>query len=86
MIFSIFLCCRGGKFITVGDRIRLPDDVTMGYIIEHLLKKKLTVVEQFHSHLEALKFLNKDTLHEQVSRDKPRWLKFHHFLAAKQPD
>lgn len=39
----------------------------MGYIIEHLLKKQLTVVEQFHSHLEILKFLNKDTLHDQVS-------------------
>ncbi|XP_024945567.1 fringe glycosyltransferase isoform X2 [Cephus cinctus] len=57
----------GGKFITVGDRIRLPDDVTMGYIIEHLLKKQLTVVEQFHSHLEPMKFLNRDTFHEQVS-------------------
>ena len=57
---------RGGKFITVGDRIRLPDDVTMGYIIEHLLKKQLTVVEQFHSHLEPMKFLNKDTFDEQV--------------------
>ncbi|XP_015121360.1 fringe glycosyltransferase isoform X1 [Diachasma alloeum] len=57
----------GGKFITVGDRIRLPDDVTMGYIIEHLLKKQLTVVEQFHSHLEPMKFLNEDTFHEQVS-------------------
>ncbi|XP_026826014.1 fringe glycosyltransferase isoform X2 [Ooceraea biroi] len=57
----------GGKFITVGDRIRLPDDVTMGYIIEHLLQKQLTVVEQFHSHLEPMKFLNKDTFHEQIS-------------------
>nr|XP_031849800.1 fringe glycosyltransferase-like [Nomia melanderi] len=57
----------GGKFITVGDRIRLPDDVTMGYIIEYLLKKQLTVVEQFHSHLEPMKFLNKDTFAEQVS-------------------
>ncbi|XP_057325172.1 fringe glycosyltransferase [Microplitis mediator] len=57
----------GGKFITVGDRIRLPDDVTMGYIIEHLLKKQLTVVEQFHSHLEPMKFLNNDTFHEQIS-------------------
>lgn len=56
----------GGKFITVGDKIRLPDDVTMGYIIEYLLKKQLTVVEQFHSHLEPMKFLNKDTFHEQV--------------------
>lgn len=60
------LSFRGGKFITVGDRIRLPDDVTMGYIIEHLLKKQLTVVEQFHSHLEPMKFLNKDTFDEQV--------------------
>ncbi|XP_012282368.1 fringe glycosyltransferase isoform X2 [Orussus abietinus] len=57
----------GGKFITVGNRIRLPDDVTMGYIVEHLLKKQLTVVEQFHSHLELMRFLNKDTFHEQVS-------------------
>ncbi|XP_043252350.1 fringe glycosyltransferase [Colletes gigas] len=57
----------GGKFITVGDRIRLPDDVTMGYIIEYLLKKQLTVVEQFHSHLEPMKFLNKDTFADQVS-------------------
>lgn len=58
----------GGKFITVGDRIRLPDDVTMGYIIEYLLKKQLTVVEQFHSHLEPMKFLNKDTFQEQVTK------------------
>ena len=39
----------------------------MGYIIEYLLKKQLTVVEQFHSHLEPMKFLNKDTFAEQVS-------------------
>jgi fringe protein len=23
----------GGKFISIGEKIRLPDDVTMGYII-----------------------------------------------------
>ena len=61
-----YICFSGGKFITIGDRIRLPDDVTMGYIIEYLLKKQLTVVEQFHSHLEPMKFLSKDTFHEQV--------------------
>lgn len=27
---------RGGKFISVGEKIRLPDDVTMGYIIGEL--------------------------------------------------
>lgn len=69
--FRIFTSVSsGGKFITVGDRIRLPDDVTMGYIIEYLLKKQLTVVEQFHSHLEPMKFLNKDTFHEQVTKQR----------------
>lgn len=73
VVFYLFCCInRGGKFITVGDRIRLPDDVTMGYIIEHLLKKQLTVVEQFHSHLEPMKFLNEDTFHEQVIHYKNR--------------
>ncbi|XP_050737203.1 fringe glycosyltransferase-like [Eriocheir sinensis] len=57
----------GGKFISVGEKIRLPDDVTMGYIIEHLLKKKLTVVDEFHSHLEPMRFLNTDSLGRQVS-------------------
>lgn len=26
-------CYSGGKFISTGEKIRLPDDVTMGYII-----------------------------------------------------
>ncbi|XP_076243485.1 fringe glycosyltransferase [Calliopsis andreniformis] len=82
----------GGKFITVGDRIRLPDDVTMGYIIEYLLKKQLTVVEQFHSHLEPMKFLNKDTFSEQVSfsyskgpRDELNILKIDGFDMKEDP-
>lgn len=57
----------GGKFISVGEKIRLPDDVTMGYIIEHLLRKKLTVVDEFHSHLEPMRLLNTDSLDRQVS-------------------
>ncbi|XP_071542990.1 fringe glycosyltransferase [Panulirus ornatus] len=57
----------GGKFISVGEKIRLPDDVTMGYIIEHILRKKLTVVDEFHSHLEPMRFLNTDSLARQVS-------------------
>ncbi|CAL4122255.1 unnamed protein product [Meganyctiphanes norvegica] len=57
----------GGKFISVGEKIRLPDDVTMGYIIEHMLHKKLTVVDEFHSHLEPMQFINTDTLQNQVS-------------------
>lgn len=57
----------GGKFISVGEKIRLPDDVTMGYIIEHMLHKKLTVMDEFHSHLEPMQFINTDTLQNQVS-------------------
>lgn len=37
------------------------------FVAEHLLGKPLTVVEQFHSHLESMKFLRRDTLHDQVS-------------------
>lgn len=48
----------GGKFESVGDKIRLPDDVTMGYIADHVLRTPLTVVKEFHSHLEPQRFLS----------------------------
>ena len=58
----------GGKFESVGDKIRLPDDVTMGYIAEHVLKTPLTVVQEFHSHLEPQKFLSAEkNLDDQIS-------------------
>ncbi|CAD7082055.1 unnamed protein product [Hermetia illucens] len=67
----------GGKFINIGDRIRFPDDVTMGFIIEHLLKVPLTVVDNFHSHLEPMEFIRPETFHDQVSfsyaRMKNEW-------------
>ncbi|KAK2714739.1 hypothetical protein QYM36_009081, partial [Artemia franciscana] len=55
----------GGRITTIGENIRLPDDVTMGYIIEHLLKVRLSVIEEFHSHLEPMKFLKPEKLSEQ---------------------
>lgn len=63
----------GGKFISIGEKIRLPDDVTMGYIIEHLLRKPLTVIDQFHSHLEPMKFLRQDTFHDQITFSYSRY-------------
>ena len=42
----------GGKFEDIGDKIRLPDDVSMGYVAEHLLKVPLTSIKDFHSHME----------------------------------
>lgn len=56
-----------GKLISVGEKIRLPDDVTVGYIIEHMLAKKLTVIDAFHSHLEPMALLPKSSLDGQVS-------------------
>lgn len=55
-----------GKFINIGDKIGLPDDVTMGYIIEYLLNVPLTIIDTFHSHLEPMEFLRKDTFKDQV--------------------
>ena len=47
----------GGKFEDIGEKIRLPDDVTMGYVAEHLLATPLTVISDFHSHMEPHKAL-----------------------------
>lgn len=55
------------RFESIADRIGLPDDVTMGYIIEHLLKVPLTVIDTFHSHLEPMEFLRSDTFKDQIT-------------------
>ncbi|CAL4094041.1 unnamed protein product, partial [Meganyctiphanes norvegica] len=57
----------GGKFMNVCDKIRQPDDVTMGYIIEHVLHKKLKVIEELHSHIESMQVINNNTLKHQIS-------------------
>ncbi|XP_055327518.1 fringe glycosyltransferase-like [Paramacrobiotus metropolitanus] len=57
----------GGKFMSIGEKIRLPDDVTIGYIVEHLLKVPLTIIERFHSHLEPLYLMDLETLKTQIS-------------------
>ncbi|XP_077980388.1 beta-1,3-N-acetylglucosaminyltransferase lunatic fringe-like [Glandiceps talaboti] len=57
----------GGTFTSMCQRIRLPDDVTIGFIVEVLLKKKLTVVKQFNSHLQALWQIKKGELPQQVT-------------------
>ncbi|XP_041747391.1 beta-1,3-N-acetylglucosaminyltransferase radical fringe-like isoform X2 [Coregonus clupeaformis] len=56
-----------GNFISTAEKIRLPDDCTIGYIIEALLEVKLTHTQLFHSHLENLQRLPTDTILEQVT-------------------
>ena len=57
----------GGKLMTAGDQIRLPDDCTIGYIIDYVLHKKLTVIEEFHSHLEALHQIRQKVIGDQIT-------------------
>ena len=52
-------------FTAVGDKMRLPDDVTMGYIVEQLAGVAMTRLDQFHSHLEPLRLVT--NLPDQIS-------------------
>ncbi|KAJ7315945.1 hypothetical protein JRQ81_002107 [Phrynocephalus forsythii] len=56
-----------GSFISTAERIRLPDDCTIGYIIEGLLEVKLRHSPLFHSHLENLQQLRGETVLKQVT-------------------
>lgn len=56
-----------GNFISTAEKIRLPDDCTIGYIIEALLELKLTHTSLFHSHLENLRKLPPESILEQVT-------------------
>lgn len=55
-----------GKFVAIGDKIRFPDDVTLGFIVEYLLKVPLTVVNPFHSHLERMDHIEEENFRDQV--------------------
>ncbi len=55
-----------GEFERAGDAIRLPDDVTLGFLAEHRLGVTLTRVPGFHSHLEPLRVIPRAELKDQV--------------------
>ncbi|XP_031352189.1 fringe glycosyltransferase-like [Photinus pyralis] len=57
----------GVKFLHTSDSILEPDDVTVGFIIEHLLNVSMTRIAEFHSHEEKLNLVKRDTIKEQVS-------------------
>lgn len=56
----------GGHFMNTAEKIRLPDDCTIGYIIESVLGVPLTRSSLFHSHLENLQQVSKSEVHKQV--------------------
>lgn len=55
-----------GSFISTAERARLPDDCTVGYIVEGLLGARLLPSSLFHSHLEDLRRLPPDAVLRQV--------------------
>lgn len=57
----------GGHFMSTAEKIRLPDDCTIGYIIESVLGVKLIRSNLLHSHLENLHQVPKTEIHKQVS-------------------
>lgn len=54
--------------MNTAEKIRLPDDCTIGYIIESVLGVPLTRSSLFHSHLENLQLLSRSEVHKQVRK------------------
>ncbi|XP_017288986.1 beta-1,3-N-acetylglucosaminyltransferase lunatic fringe [Kryptolebias marmoratus] len=57
----------GGHFMNTAEKIRLPDDCTIGYIIESVLGVPLTRSNLFHSHLENLQQVSRPEIHKQIT-------------------
>ncbi|XP_062932137.1 beta-1,3-N-acetylglucosaminyltransferase manic fringe isoform X2 [Cynocephalus volans] len=57
----------GSRFVETSALIRLPDDCTVGYIIECKLGGHLQPSPLFHSHLETLQLLGAAQLLQQVT-------------------
>ncbi|MBV97688.1 Beta-1,3-N-acetylglucosaminyltransferase lunatic fringe, partial [Eschrichtius robustus] len=71
----------GGHFMSTAERIRLPDDCTIGYIVEALLGVPLIRSGLFNSHLENLQQVPTSELHEQARL----WAAMPHALVASAP-
>jgi len=56
-----------------GNIIGLPDDVTVGYITTVLLQVPLIQLDQFHSHLESLRRIEREEMSEQVTLSYGRY-------------
>lgn len=61
-----------GSFMSTAERVRLPDDCTVGYIVEGLLGVRLLRSPLFHSHLESLQRLPSGAVLQQV-KDVLTW-------------
>ncbi|XP_077474461.1 beta-1,3-N-acetylglucosaminyltransferase lunatic fringe [Stigmatopora argus] len=57
----------GGHFMNTAEKIRLPDDCAVGYIIESVLGVPLIRSNLFHSHLENLQQVSRAEIHKQIT-------------------
>lgn len=58
----------GPHFERTSARIRLPDDCTVGFIVEKMLGVAMVHCPLFHSHLENLLLISQRSLPQQVRR------------------
>lgn len=73
-----------GSFMSTAERVRLPDDCTVGYIVEGLLGARLLRSPLFHSHLENLQRLPSGAVLQQVE-DAPTWALLHSYKDSAYP-
>ncbi|XP_018410945.1 PREDICTED: beta-1,3-N-acetylglucosaminyltransferase lunatic fringe [Nanorana parkeri] len=67
LLNSLLFFGSGGHFMNTAEKIRLPDDCTIGYIIESVLGVKLIRSNLFHSHLENLHQVPQSEIPNQVT-------------------
>ncbi|XP_072044152.1 beta-1,3-N-acetylglucosaminyltransferase radical fringe-like [Amphiura filiformis] len=56
-----------GNFVKVCERIRWPDDMAVGFVVEVLTNNSLIIEPRFNSHIEALGNIRLDLLTSQIT-------------------
>lgn len=73
--YTLLVLCfsppSNGAFMSTAEHIRLPDDCTVGYIVEAQLGVSLTRSPLFHSHLENLRLVSdvQNQVHALIETD-----------------
>nr|ACN66457.1 fringe [Neanthes arenaceodentata] len=57
----------GGKLKSICEKVRLPDDCSIGFIVYYYMNKELTVIPGFHSHLEGLWLIQPRDLENHIT-------------------
>jgi len=59
--------CKGEEFVRTSEKLKLPDDCTLGFIITNRAGVELSQCPLFHSHLERLSTIKESIFAKQVS-------------------